>query len=160
MTRLLLYMLAFSLASSAYAGTAVVFPDYEKFKDSGGHDFLVESSVPGAFKTPEGVVAAMLVLGEQVKNKELTAPFNPDVLKGSSAFEGALPLASYFRGARIKGRTFIVSFSEGAMRYLSSTAAIQQVVKGAIEGTLRKNFPKIEAVKYEIDGKIVDAWDA
>lgn len=148
------------LASSAFADTVVVFPNGKKFAEHGGRDFLVVSSIPGDFKTPEGVVAAMLFLGDQVRDKNLSAPFSPDTLKSSSHFEGAKPLGAYFRGARIDGATFVISFSDEAMRYLNNTAGIQQFVKGALEATIKKNFPKIEAVSYEIDGKIVTDWDA
>lgn len=147
-------------ASSAFADTAVVFPDGKKFAELGGRDFLIASSIPGDFKTPEGVVSAMLFLGDQVQDKNLSAPFSPATLKGSSHFEGAQPLGAYFRGARIDGTTFIVAFSGGAMRYLNNTAGIQQFVKGALEATIKKNFPKVETVAYEIDGAIVSDWDA
>lgn len=46
------------------------------------------------------------------------------------------------------------------MRDLNKTLAIQQFVKGAIEGTLNRNFPKARRILYEIDGAIVREWDA
>lgn len=152
--------IGFALTSSAVADTPVVLPDNQKFAELGGRDFLVGSSIPGDFKTPEGVVAAVLFLGDQVRDKKLSAPFSPAVLKNSSHFEGARPLGSYFRGARIADKTFVIAFSGEAMRYLNNTAAIQQVVKGALEATIKKNFPKIETIAYEIDGKIITGWDA
>ena len=160
MSNPVIWLLGIALTSSALCDTPVVFPDNKKFAELGGRDFLVESSIPGDFKTPEGVVAAILFLGDQVQGKELSAPFSPAMLKGSSHFEGAKPLGSYFRGARIDGTTFIVAFDDDAMRYLNNTAAIQQMVKGALEATILKNFPKMETVAYEIDGEIVSGWDA
>lgn len=102
----------------------------------------------------------MFLLGDQVQNKSLLAPFLPKTLKSSSHYDGALPLGSYLLGARIKDDTFIISFRDGAMRYLNNTAATQQLVKGAIESTILKNFPSVKNIVYEIDGEIVTAWDA
>ena len=154
----LVTMIAFCL--NAMADMPVVFPDYKKFAELGGRDFLIPSTIPGNFKTPEGVAAAMLMLGDQVRDENLTAPFWPQAIKGSSHFDGAKPLGAYFRGARIEGNTFIIAFSGDAMRYLNNTAEIQQSVKGAIESTLMKNFPEVEKIEYEVDGKIVDGRDA
>lgn len=155
---LLITVIAF--ITNAVAEMPVVFPDYKKFADLGGRDFLIASTIPGEFKTPEGVVAAMLMLGDQVQDKNLTAPFGPKVLKGSSHVEGARPLGTYYRGARIEGTVFIICFSADAMRYLNNTAGIQQSVKGAIEATIMKNFPEVEKIEYEIEGEIVADWDA
>lgn len=153
-------LLPLLIAATAFADIPVVFPDNEKFADAVGDEFMVESTIPGDFKTPEGVAAAMLTLGDQVKDPKLTAPFSPATIRPSSHFEGARPLASYFRGARIQGKRFILSFDEEAMRYLNNTASIQELVKGSIERTLKKNFPEIEGIDYEIDGEIVEDWDA
>ncbi|MDR3159312.1 MAG: hypothetical protein LBU11_09995 [Zoogloeaceae bacterium] len=98
-------------SASALADMPVVFPDRERLADR-GYPFLVESTIPGDFKTPEGVAMAMLALGGQVKNKALYAPFYPSAISFSSAHEGALPLYSYMRGARIKGTTFIIAFEQ------------------------------------------------
>ncbi|MDR3159313.1 MAG: hypothetical protein LBU11_10005 [Zoogloeaceae bacterium] len=46
------------------------------------------------------------------------------------------------------------------MRYLNNTIAFQIVVKRAMEATIKRNFPKIKRIDYEIDGKIVEDWDA
>lgn len=155
---LLITMIAFS--ANVMADMPVVFPDYKMFAELGGRDYLIASTIPGEFKTAEGVVAAMLMLGDQVEDKKLTAPFGPEALKGSSHFEGARPLGAYYRGARVEGTAFIVCFSADAMRYLNNTAGIQQSVKGSIEATILKNFPGVEKIEYEIDGKIVADWDA
>jgi hypothetical protein len=152
-------LFAFSLlVATAHADTPVVLPDHELFaKDA--KEFLIESTIPGDFKTPEGVVAALLTLGDQVANRKLSASFQPKSLSSTSQFEGALPLASYYRGARLDGKTFTISFSAEAMRYLDNTVAIQQLVKGAIEGTVKRNFPAVDTIQYQIDGKIVTDWD-
>lgn len=147
------------MTSVALADMPVVFPDNKKFAEGDGRDFLVVSSIPGDFKTPEGVVGAMLWLGDKVRNTDLTAPFSPAALKGTSHFEGAHPLGAYYRGARIDGKMFVIAFSREAMRYLNNTVSIQQAVKGALEGTIKKSFPKVESIAYEIDGKINTEWD-
>lgn len=149
-----------SLATAVLADTPVVFPDSRKFAESGGRDFLIPSAIPGDFKTPEGVVTAMFLLGDQVKDSRLSAPFSPATLKNTSHFVGARPLGAYLRGARIDGTTFVLAFDGEAMRYLNNTAAIQEVVKGAIEATIRKNFPDIKSIAYEVDGKLISDWDA
>lgn len=140
------------------ADTPVVLPDDEKFtKDA---QFLVETKIPGDFKTAEGILAALFLLGDQVENKKLTFPFNPKAIESTSPGKGALPLGTYFRGARMEDKKIIVCFSEGGMRYLNNAAGIQQYVKGALEATLKRNFPDVTEIQYEIDGKIVDGWDA
>lgn len=159
MLRHLLPILPLFAAASALADISVVLPDPEIYsKDS--NDFLVETTIPGNFKTPEGVVGALLTLGDQAKNRKLGNPFLPEAIRNSSHFEGAKPLAAYYRGARIEGDACVISFSEDAMRYLNNTAGIQEFVKGAIVSTVMKNFPAVKKVSYEIDGKIVDDWDA
>lgn len=147
-----------SMGTTAFADTKVLLPHGEKFAKA-GRDFMVQSTIPGDFKTPEGITAALLVLADQVADKNLTAPFDPDTLRSTSHFEGALPLAAYFRGARLDKNTIIVSFSKDALRYLNNAAGIQEVVKGSIEGTLLLNFPEAKTVVYEIDGKPFSDWD-
>ena len=146
-------------ASAAWADLPVVLPDPEIYaKDSGG--FLVETTVPGTFKTPEGVLGALLTLGDQAKNPKLSNPFLPATIRSSSHFEGAKPLAANYRGARIEGEAFIITYSGDAMSYLNNAAGIQEFVKGAIVATVMKNFPAVKKVEYEIDGEIVNDWDA
>ncbi|MCW1915919.1 hypothetical protein OJ996_20190 [Luteolibacter sp. GHJ8] len=150
---------AMLLGSVASADLTVILPDPEIYADT-SEGFLIETTLPGTFKTPEGVIAALLTLGDQAKNKKLENPFTPEALRGSSHFEGAKPLAAYYRGARIKDKEFIVSFSGEAMRYLNNTAGIQEFVKGSLVATVVKNFPAVKTVQYEIDGEIVTDWDA
>jgi hypothetical protein len=51
-------------------------------------------------------------------------------------------------------------FTGDAYRYLNNTAAIQELVKGALEATIRLHANKSTTVDYEIDGEIIDEWDA
>jgi hypothetical protein len=139
--------------------TPVVLPDAQRFA-ANARDFLVESTVPGCFETPEGIVWALLSLSDQNANPNLSSPFLPKAIESTSGAKGARPLAAYFRGAHLKGTTLTVAFSGDAMRYLNSTTAIQQVVKGSIETTLKKHFPSVTTIEYEIDGKTVTGWDA
>lgn len=148
----------FSFAGTLFGEMPVVFPDLKKFNETGREHF-VESSVPGDFKSPEGVVAAMLILGDQVKNKGLWNPFVPEAIKKQPDYKGALPLASYYRGARIDGKRFIVSFDGEAGRYLNNVGMLSSRIRGAIERTVRKNFPEVRAVEYELDGILIEGWD-
>jgi hypothetical protein len=66
----------------------------------------------------------------------------------------------YYRGLRRNGRKVIVRFTGDAYRYLNNTAAMQELVKGALEATIRLHTNKSTTVDYEIDGEIVDEWDA
>jgi hypothetical protein len=54
----------------------------------------------------------------------------------------------------------VLRFTSDAYRYLNNTAAIQDLVKGALEATIRLHTNKSTAVYYEIDGQIVEEWDA
>ncbi len=73
--------------------------------------------------------------------------------------EGTAPLAEYFVEVRVEAGVAIVSFDEGALVYLNSTACMQAVTKTPIVRTLL-GFPDIDEVVWEIDGEIFDAWDA
>jgi hypothetical protein len=54
----------------------------------------------------------------------------------------------------------VLRFTGDANRYLNNTAAIQELVKGALEATIRLHTNKSTTVYYEIDGQIVEEWDA
>ena len=54
----------------------------------------------------------------------------------------------------------VLRFTGDANRYLNSTAAIQELVKGALESTIKLHTSKSTTVYYEIDGEIVEEWDA
>lgn len=148
-----------ALATPTFANTKVVLPDEALFADN-ADKFLITTTIPGDFKTPEGITLALLTQAAQAANKRLHSPFTPKTLKYTSGGKGASPLATYFRGARMEKKTIILSFSGEAMRYLNTTMAIQQLVKGSLEETLLLHFPKIKEIHYEIDGEIINEWDA
>ena len=145
--------------AAALADTKVVLPHSQRFADT-GRDFLLETTIPGDFKTLEGVVWGLLTLSSQCPNKDFSAPFFPDTIGSTSPGEGAQPLYLYYRGLRRDGRKVILRFTGDANRYLNSTAAIQELVKGALEETIRLHTNKSTTVYYEIDGEIVEEWDA
>ena len=86
----------------------------------------------------------------------------PDVISSTSTSpgEGAQPLYVYFRGLRRDGSEVIPGFTSDANRYLNNTAAIQELVKGALEATIRLHTGKSTDVYYENDGEIIEEWDA
>ena len=43
---------------------------------------------------------------------------------------------------------------------LNNTGAIQELVKGALEATIRLRTGKSTDVYYENDGEIIEEWDA
>jgi hypothetical protein len=145
--------------TTALADTKVVLPHSQRFADT-GKDFLLETTIPGDFKTLEGVVWGLLTLSSQCPNKDFSAPFFPETISSTSGGEGAQPLYVYFRGLRRDGRKVILRFTGDANRYLNRTAAIQELVKGALEATIRLYTNKSTTVYYEIDGEIVEEWDA
>ena len=145
--------------ATALAETKVILPHSQRFTES-GRDFLLETTIPGDFKTLEGVVWGLLTLSSQCPNKDFLAPFFPDTIGSSSQKEGAQPLYMYYRGLRRNGRKVILCFTNDAYRYLNNTAAIQDLVKGALEETIKLHTNKSTTVDYEIDGEIVEEWDA
>jgi hypothetical protein len=58
------------------ADTKVVLPHSQRFADT-GRDFLLQTTIPGDFKTLEGVVWGLLTLSSQCPNKNFSAPFSP-----------------------------------------------------------------------------------
>ncbi len=145
--------------ATALPDTKVVLPHSQRFAES-GKDFLLETTIPGDFKTLEGVVWGLLTLSSLCPNKDFSAPFFPETISSTSGREGAQPLYIYYRGLRRDGRKVVLRFTGDANRYLNSTAAIQELVKGALEATIRLHTNKSTTVDYEIDGEIVDEWDA
>jgi hypothetical protein len=152
-------LLFISPVVTGFGDTKVILPHSQRFADT-GRDFLLETTIPGDFKTLEGVVWGLLTLSSQCPNKDFSAPFFPDTLSSSSQKEGAQPLYMYYRGLRRNGRKVIVRFTGDAYRYLNNTAAIQELVKGALEETIKLHTNKSTTIDYEIDGQIVDEWDA
>ncbi|HEY6154943.1 MAG TPA: hypothetical protein VIW07_14485 [Candidatus Udaeobacter sp.] len=145
--------------SATLADTKVVLPHSQRFSDT-GKDFLLQTTIPGDFKTLEGVVWGLLTLSSLCPNKDFSAPFFPDTISSSSQKEGAQPLYMYYRGLRRDGRKVILRFTGDAYRYLNNTAAIQDLVKGALEETIKLHTNKSTTIDYEIDGEIIDEWDA
>ena len=60
----------------ARADTKVVLPHSQRFAES-GRDFLLETTIPGDFKTLEGVVWGLLTLSSQCPNKDFALIFFP-----------------------------------------------------------------------------------
>jgi hypothetical protein len=56
-------------------------------------------------------------------------------------------------------RCFFASASD-SNRYRNNTAAIEELVKGALAATIRLHTSKSPDVYYEIDGGIIEKWDA
>lgn len=61
--------------AAALADTKVVLPHSERFADP-GRDFLLETTVPGDFKTLEGVVWGLLTLSSQCPDKQFSSFFS------------------------------------------------------------------------------------
>jgi hypothetical protein len=152
-------MLAICPFATALADTKVVLPHYQRFADT-GRDFLLGTTIPGDFKTLEGIVWGLLTLSTQCPDKQFSSYFLPDALSSTSHVEGAQPLYMYFRGLRRDGRKVVLRFTSDANRYLNNTAAIQELVKGPLEATIKLHASKSTTVYYEIDGQIVEEWDA
>jgi hypothetical protein len=56
-------LLATCPVATALADTKVVLPHYQRFADT-GRDFLLETTIPGDFKTLEGIVWGLLTVIE------------------------------------------------------------------------------------------------
>ena len=143
----------------ALADTKIVLPHSQRFAET-GRDFLLETTIPGDFNTLEGVVWGLLTLSSQCPGKSFSSPFFPDAIRSTSPGEGAQPLYMYFRGLRRDGSKVVLRYTGEANRYLNSTAAIQECVKGSLEETIRMHTTNSTTVEYEVDGKIVEDWDA
>jgi hypothetical protein len=62
--------------ATALADTKVVLPHYQRFADT-GRDFLLETTIPGDFKTLEGIVWGLLTLSSQCPDKQSPHIFSP-----------------------------------------------------------------------------------
>ena len=102
----------------------------------------------------------LLTLSSQCPDKQFSSYFFRDAISSTSPGEGAQPLYMYFGGLRRDGRKVVLRFTGDANRYLNNTAAIQELVKGALEASIRPHTNKSTTVYYEIDGEIVEEWDA
>jgi hypothetical protein len=145
--------------ATALADTKVVLPHSQRFAET-GRDFLLETTIPGDFNTLESIVWGLLTLSPQCPDKHFSSPFFPDTISSTSPGKGAQPLYVCFRGLRREGSHVVLRFTGEANRYLNNTAAIQECVKGALEETIRLHTSKSTTVDYEIDGEIVEDWDA
>ena len=72
-------MLAICPFATALADTKVVLPHYQRFADT-GRDFLLETTIPGDFKTLEGIVWGLLTLSSKCPNKDFSPPFFPKTI--------------------------------------------------------------------------------
>ncbi len=110
---------------------------------------FVDNVVRGLLKGPT----------ESESLRGLQAYFTPLALKGTSPGQDAKSLLEYYRGVKVKNGTAVLDFTEGAMRYLNNTIAIQRAVKLPISQTLI-GISGIREVKFSIDGKVVEDFDA
>ena len=58
------------------ADTKVILPHSQRFADT-GRDFLLETTIPGDFKTLEGIVWGLLTLSLQCPDKQFSSYFFP-----------------------------------------------------------------------------------
>jgi hypothetical protein len=145
-------------AGPVWADTKIMLPDMKKFAD-GEKNFFVQTRMPGDFNSLEAVVLALMTLSPQAPNKNLTAPFFPETIASMSG-ENKQPLYLSFRGLNKKGKTVTLRFTDDAMIYLGGTIALQEIIKGALEETIKLHAPDCKKVEYEVDGKVVEDWDA
>jgi hypothetical protein len=145
-------------AGSVWADTKIMLPDSKKFAD-GEKNFFVQTTMPGDFKSLDAVILALMTLSPQTPNKNLTAPFFPETVASMSG-ENKQPLYLSFRGLNKKGKTVTLRFTGDAMLYLNSAISLQDFIKGALEETIKLHAPDCKAVQYEVDGTVVEDWDA
>lgn len=156
--RHLIWLLIALTTEPVWADTKVMLPDPKKFAD-GERNFFVQTTMPGDFKSLDAVVLALMTLSPQTANKNVTAPFFPETIASVSG-EKKEPLYLSFRGLRKKGKTVTLRFTEDAMVYLNSTISLQDIIKGALEETIKLHAPECKKVEYEVDGQVVEDWDA
>jgi hypothetical protein len=137
------------MATPLCADTRIMLPDFKRFAD-GEKKFIMETTVPGDFRSLDAIVLALLTLSPQAANKSLSAPF----------FDKKEPLYQSFRGLRKKGKTVTLRFTGDAMPYLDSAISLQDAIKGSLEETIKLHAPDSKTFQYEIDGQVVDDWDA
>ena len=145
----LLCFLALATATPLRADTRIMLPDFKRVAD-GEKKFLVETTMPGDFKSLDAVMLAFLTLSPQAANKNLTAPF----------FDKKEPLYLSFRGVRKKGKTVTLRFTGDAMVYLDAAITLADAIQGALEGTVKLHAPDCKTVESEVDGQVVTEWDA
>jgi hypothetical protein len=156
--RHLIWLLIAATAAPVCADTRIMLPSPERF-NGGEKNFFLETTMPGDFKSLDTIVLALLTLSPQAPNKSVTAPFFPESV-GRVAMEKKGPLYQYFRGLRKRGKTVTLCFSGDAMLYLDSAISMQDFIKGAMEQTIKLHAPDCKEVQYEVDGAVVEEWDA
>jgi len=67
--------LAVSPFVTALADTNVVLPHSQRFADI-GRDFPLETTIPGDFKTLEGIAWGLLTLSSQCPDEDFSSPFS------------------------------------------------------------------------------------
>jgi hypothetical protein len=152
--QLVWFLILAAAAGPVWADTKIMLPDFKRFAD-GEKKFIVETTMPGDFKSLDAVVFALLTLSPQAANKSVTAPFFPQ-----DASSEKKPLYLSFRGLRKKGKTVTLRFTGDAMVYLNAAISMQDAIKGALEETIKLHAPDCKTVEYEVDGQVVDEWDA
>ena len=156
--RHLIWFLILATAAPVWADTKIMLPDMKKFAD-GEKKFFVQTTMPGEFQSLDAVVLALMTISPQAPNKDLTAPFFPETVASMSG-ENKQPLYLSFRGLRKKGKTVTLRFTGDAMLYLNSTISLQDIIKGALEETIKLHAPDCKTIQYEVDGAVVEDWDA
>src|SRR3954466_13166191 len=101
--RYLVWFLIVAVAAPACADTRIMLPDFKRFAD-GEKKFIVETTMPGDFKSLDTIMLAFLTLSPRPANKSVTAPF----------FDKKEPLYYSFRGLRKKGKTVTLLFTGDA----------------------------------------------
>jgi hypothetical protein len=147
--RYLIWLLFVALAAQARADTKIVLPDFKRVND-GEKDCFVETTMPGDFKSLDAIFLAFLTLSPQAPNKNLTAPF----------FDKKQPLYLSYRGLRKKGKTVTLRFTGDSMEYLNAAITLGMAIQGALEKTIKLHAPDCKKVEYEVDGNVVEEWDA
>jgi hypothetical protein len=80
-----------------------------------------------------GIVHIVIAVPEQ----RFFGTFFPNTISSTSQRQGAQPLYMYYGGLRRDGRKMIVRFAGDAYRYLDKSAAIKELLKGALEAIIR-----------------------
>jgi hypothetical protein len=147
--RHLIWLLVLATAAPVRADTRIMLPDFKRFAD-GEKKFIVETTMPGDFKSLDAIVMAFLTLSPQAANKSLTAPY----------FDKGKPLFQSYRGLRKKGKTVTLCFTGESMVYLNAAITLGEAIQGALERTIKLHAPDCKKVEYEVDGEVVTEWDA
>lgn len=146
--------LAFSLAACAPAGdTADVKLYFYSARDINNAEFtqpvVVDRTITFRGDVVEAAVRALLDGPTREEARASNARMTDDLRS----------LKPLFINATMNGDAVILNFKEEALTVLNSAAARQGLAKAAIEKTATQ-FEAVKQVKYAIDGKEFDEWDA